>query len=100
MNSTSTLELSSEALALKKRHTLTCLEFAYWALLHVDVVSFQNQKVNLSATFRHIGQEIFKSLPVPSSKMTPTILTNRPVQAFRVIREIGKIKKRLLNTKI
>ena len=44
-----------------KRYALVFLEFAYLSLLHADV-AYQNQKVNLSATFRHIGEEVYKCL--------------------------------------
>ncbi|CAF0714398.1 unnamed protein product [Brachionus calyciflorus] len=44
-----------------KEYQKTFLEFIYWSLLHFDS-SFQNQKLNLSNTFRRIGEELFKNI--------------------------------------
>lgn len=88
------------ALSLKKRHTLTCLEFAYWVLLHVDLNASlrQNYKINLSATFRHIGLELYKCLlsfssasSATRSPTAPTFANNRngTYQGFRVIKQNG-----------
>lgn len=87
MNSIPAASLTAEMLTMKKRNTLTCLEFAYWALLHVDV-NFNQQKVNMSATFRHIGQEVFKSLVASNA----AVVRNRPRPVgLRIIREDSKL---------
>lgn len=59
--SSSSSALVDSTLVYYKRYALVFLEFAYLSLLHADV-AYQNQKVNLSATFRHIGEEVYKCL--------------------------------------
>lgn len=69
-NSNSNSEFYNELTAKYTRQTSTIyLEFVYWSLLHFDL-SFQNQKINLSATFRRIGDEIYKSINSKNNHLT------------------------------
>jgi len=43
-----------------QKYHLAFLEFIYWSLLHYDL-SLQSSKVNLTATFRRIGEELYRS---------------------------------------
>ncbi|KAL4230032.1 hypothetical protein ACF0H5_010419 [Mactra antiquata] len=42
---------------------LPCLQFTYWALVHVEQAQGQ-QKSNLSSTFRRLGEELYRSKTV------------------------------------
>jgi hypothetical protein len=65
-----------------RRYHLAFLEFIYWSIVHCDS-SFQNQpKIHLAATFRRIGEELYKSLsrsavdaPVADSESTSSKAT-------------------------
>jgi hypothetical protein len=66
VNNNATAGLNQSTLEIFKKYNVSFLEFIYWSLLHFDL-SFQNQKINLSATCRRIGDEIFKCLNVSRS---------------------------------
>ncbi|XP_060574356.1 coiled-coil domain-containing protein 138-like isoform X1 [Ruditapes philippinarum] len=62
---------------------LPCLQFTYWALVHVEQSQGQQQKSNLSSTFRRLGEELYRSKTVrfyDTDPYTITDVTTSPVK--------------------
>lgn len=83
VNNNATAGQNQSTLEIFKKYNVSFLEFIYWSLLHFDL-SFQNQKINLSATCRRIGDEIFKCLNVSrsSTNKIPFSISSNNISEF------------------
>ncbi|XP_045205254.2 coiled-coil domain-containing protein 138-like [Mercenaria mercenaria] len=79
----SLVEMLKEFPSHNLKFCLPCLQFTYWSLVHVEQSQGQQQKSNLSSTFRRLGEELYRSKTVrfyDSDPYTITDVTTSPVK--------------------
>lgn len=74
------------------KHYQTFLEFIYWSLIHIDTAS-QSQRINLTATLRRIGDELYKFLNESRNQELDTNPTTSLLTCLILLRTISQGKK-------